>query len=42
MLPLELTDIAKHRGNFLDRGLDAGAEVRLGGGKKDEDSASDS
>jgi regulator of protease activity HflC (stomatin/prohibitin superfamily) len=31
IIPLELTDLAKHLGGFLDRGLDRGAVVRLQG-----------
>ena len=42
ILPLELTDIAKHLGNFLDRGMDAGMTVRLGDGDTSEDSDSSS
>jgi regulator of protease activity HflC (stomatin/prohibitin superfamily) len=30
IIPLELTDLAKRLGNFLDRGLDTGEAVRLG------------
>ena len=30
ILPLELTDLAKHVGGFLDRGLEAGEDVRRG------------
>jgi regulator of protease activity HflC (stomatin/prohibitin superfamily) len=33
VLPLELTDLAKHMGGFLDRGLEAGREVRVGSGE---------
>ncbi len=33
VLPLELTDLAKHMGGFLDRGLEAGREVRVGKGE---------
>jgi regulator of protease activity HflC (stomatin/prohibitin superfamily) len=29
VIPLELTDLAKHLGNFLDSGLDSGQAVRL-------------
>ena len=29
VIPLELTDLARRLGNFLDSGLDSGAEVRL-------------
>ena len=28
ILPLELTDLAKHVSGFLDRGLEAGGDVR--------------
>lgn len=31
VIPLELTDLAKRLGNFLDRGLDTGESVRLAG-----------
>jgi regulator of protease activity HflC (stomatin/prohibitin superfamily) len=30
ILPLELTDLAKHVSGFLDRGLEAGEDVRRG------------
>ena len=29
VIPLELTDLAKRLGNFLDNGLDSGQAVRL-------------
>ena len=34
ILPLELTDVAKHLGSFLDRGFEDGEGVRLGRGAK--------
>lgn len=40
IIPLELTDLAKRLGNFLDGGLETGASVRLsgaGGGTSQED-----
>jgi hypothetical protein len=33
VLPLELTDLAKKLGNFLDQGLETGASVRLSPGE---------
>ena len=42
VLPLELTDIAKHLGDFLDRGFDAGEGMRLGAAAKPDDSDSPS
>ena len=30
VIPLELTDLARRLGNFLDSGLDSGASVRIG------------
>ena len=30
ILPLEMTELAKQLGGFLDRGMDAGTAVRLG------------
>jgi len=41
IIPLELTDLAKRLGNFLDGGLDTGAAVRLKGDaeKKESDGA---
>ncbi len=40
IIPLELTDLAKHLGGFLDSGLDTGERVRLGGSS--EEGADDS
>ncbi|MGD8486001.1 MAG: SPFH domain-containing protein, partial [Chloroflexota bacterium] len=34
VLPLELTDLAKKLGNFLDQGLETGASVRLSSGEE--------
>ena len=30
VIPLELTDLARRIGNFLDNGMESGASVRLG------------
>ena len=37
VIPLELTDLARRLGNFLDSGLDSGAAVRLGSQGKEDD-----
>ena len=42
ILPLELTDLAKQLGGFLDRGLEAGEAVRLSGEDKGEGADSSS
>ena len=37
VIPLELTDLARRLGNFLDSGLDSGAAVRLGSQGTEDD-----
>ena len=39
VIPLELTDLARRLGNFLDNGMGVGEAQRLGGGKAEEKDA---
>ena len=42
VIPLELTDLARRLGNFLDSGLESGASVRIGlQGQRDSDGDED-
>jgi hypothetical protein len=37
VIPLELTDLAKRLGNFLDNSLETGASVRLAAGETSQE-----